>query len=79
MIVITMEDDSSISRAIGILTGIIGIMGVVMPFTKQPLRESLQISMMGVGISLSLLSIISKTTKTTSLNNQTNNEQKNSN
>lgn len=60
--IVEMEDDRSITRACGVLTGIIGILGVVMPFTKQQVRESLQISMMSLGISLSLLSIISKTT-----------------
>ena len=58
-----MEDDRSVTRACGVLTGIIGILGIVMPFTKQPIRESLQISMMGLGISLSMLSIISKATE----------------
>ena len=58
-----MEDDRTITRACGVLTGIIGILGIVMPFTtKQPVRESLQLSMMSIGISLSLLSIISKAT-----------------
>ena len=60
--IVEMEDDRTITRACGVLTGIIGILGVVMPFTKQQVRESLQISMMSLGISLSLLSIISKTT-----------------
>ena len=58
-----MEDDRSVTRACGVLTGIIGILGIVMPFTKQHIRESLQISMMGLGISLSMLSIISKATE----------------
>ena len=60
-VIVEMEDDRTITRACGVLTGIIGILGVVMPFTKQNVRESLQLSMMSIGISLSLLSIISKT------------------
>ena len=61
-VIVEMEDDRTITRACGVLTGIIGILGVVMPFTKQKVRESLQLSMISIGISLSLLSIISKTT-----------------
>ena len=33
--IVEMEDDRSITRACGVLTGIIGILGVVMPFTKH--------------------------------------------
>ena len=61
-VIVEMEDDRTITRACGVLTGIIGILGVVMPFTKQNVRESLQLSMISIGISLYLLSIISKTT-----------------
>lgn len=78
-VIVEMEDDRSITRACGVLTGIIGILGIVMPFTKQQVKESLQLSMMSIGISLSLLSIISITTNksyTTSLKDQTNHGQK---
>ena len=62
-----MKDDDirTIERASGILIGIVGLMGVVMPFTKQPLRESLQLGMASIGISISLLTIISKATEQT--------------
>ncbi len=59
------DDIRTIERASGILIGIVGLMGVVMPFTKQPLRESLQLGMASIGISISLLTIISKATEQT--------------
>ena len=64
---ITIEEVEDINRPIdranGILIGIVGLMGVIMPFTKQPIRESLQIGMAGLGLTISLFTIISKTTK----------------
>ena len=75
-----MEGDRPIDRACGVLTGVIGILGcmTVLPI-KQQLKEAFQISMAGIGISLSILSIISKTTnnKSLTINNNKQNGQKN--
>jgi hypothetical protein len=54
--------DSPIDRACGILIGTIGIMGCLMPFCKRPVKDALQLSMTGIGIVLSVFSVISKTT-----------------
>lgn len=54
--------DSPIDRACGILIGTIGIMGCIMPFCKKPVRDALQVSMTGIGIVLSVFSVISKST-----------------
>ena len=67
-----MEDDNlPIGRTCGVLMGIVGILGCVsvLPFVKKPVRESLQLSMTGIGMVLSLFTIISKATeqRTTSL------------
>ena len=72
-----MEDVNirTIDRASGILIGIVGLMGVAMPFTKQPLRESLQLGMAGIGLTISLFTLISKSTERTTsleLNNKSN-------
>jgi hypothetical protein len=58
-------EDRPIDRAIGILMGTVGIMGCIMPFTKQPMRDAFQISMAGIGAVLTIYSVISKTTTTT--------------
>lgn len=59
-----MEDDRTINRASGILMGVIGILGCIsiLPL-KKPVRESLQLSMSGIGIVLSLFTIISNATE----------------
>ena len=67
-----MEDDNlPIGRSCGVLMGIVGILGCisVLPFVKKPVRDSLQLSMTGIGMVLSLFTIISKATeqRTTSL------------
>jgi hypothetical protein len=65
------DDNLPINRACGVLMGIVGILGCisVLPIVKKPVRESLQLSMSGIGMVLSLFTIISKTTeqRTTSL------------
>lgn len=58
-----MAEDRSIDRACGILIGVMGVLGCITPFTKKPLRDSLQMSISGIGIVLSLFTVISKTTK----------------
>jgi hypothetical protein len=61
--------------------GIVGILGCisVLPFVKKPVRDSLQLSMTGIGMVLSLFTIISKATeqRTTSLEltNKTNGQE----
>ena len=65
----------AIDRANGILIGIVGLMGVVMPFTKQTLRDSLQMGMAGIGLTITLFTLISKSTEQTTsleLNNKSN-------
>jgi energy-converting hydrogenase Eha subunit E len=60
-----MEDDKLINRSCGVLMGVIGILGCisVLPVVKKPVRDSLQLSMSGIGIVLSLFTIISKATE----------------
>ena len=77
----TTDDNLPINRSCGVLMGIIGILGCisVLPFVKKPVRDSLQLSMTGIGMVLSLFTIISKATeqKTTSLEltNKTNGQE----
>ena len=77
----TTDDNLPINRSCGVLMGIIGILGCisVLPFVKKPVRDSLQLSMTGIGMVLSLFTIISKATeqRTTSLEltNKTNGQE----
>ena len=67
-----MEEDNALDRSCGILTLVIGILGIAMPFTKKPVREAIQLSMTGVGIILSIYSVILRTNNNKqSLNYQT--------
>ena len=81
MIVGTTDDNLPINRSCGVLMGIVGILGCisVLPFVKKSVRDSLQLSMTGIGMVLSLFTIISKATeqKTTSLEltNKTNGQE----
>jgi len=63
--IVGMEDDKLINRSCGVLMGVIGILGCisVLPVVKKPVRDSLQLSMSGIGIVLSLFTIISKATE----------------
>jgi hypothetical protein len=77
----TTDDNLPINRSCGVLMGIVGILGCisVLPFVKKPVRDSLQLSMTGIGMVLSLFTIISKATeqRTTSLEltNKTNGQE----
>ena len=51
-----------IDKACGILMGIMGILGCTIPFVKQPLREAIQYSISGIGVVLTLFTVISRTT-----------------
>ena len=76
MIVGMADDNLPINRSCGVLMGIIGILGCVsvLPFIKKPVRESLQLSMSGIGMVLTMFTVISKATeqRTTSLESTNN-------
>lgn len=60
------EEEKPINQACNILLGIAGIISIITPFTKEPRRSALWLSVLGIGAIHSIYSVIATATTTRS-------------